>query len=238
MRRGKGEGRERAINNKRTVRATTREACTPQLQKAHALQGRPRAAKINKRTVNAQLSSFSPPTLTCKIKKDHKQKRKNTTHIHSLHTMPKVTNVALWLWSSNETWNCLKLLYFAANVFSKYSLTQRVKSSKRTEHSVVDTGLSYCLEAADVLVEEGNGKDSDSDLLHDTCGCYDPIMGTLFSQPKIRLPHPQDKLSLNPSPPRNSAVQQSLLQWQNALYLSCLWGQPMATCAFEPLNFG
>ena len=56
-----------------------------------------------------------------------------------------------------------------------------VKSSKRTEHSVVDTGLPYCLEAADVLVEEGKGKDSDSDLLHDTCTCYDPIMGTLFS---------------------------------------------------------
>ena len=56
-----------------------------------------------------------------------------------------------------------------------------MKSSKRTEHSVVDTGLSYRLEAADVLVEEEKGKDSDSDLLHDTCACYDPIMGTLFS---------------------------------------------------------
>ena len=69
-----------------------------------------------------------------------------------------------------------------------FSETEGVKSSKRIEHSVVDTRLPYCLEAADVLVEEGKGKDSDSDLLHDTCD--DPIMGTLFSQRKIRLPPP------------------------------------------------
>ena len=116
-----------------------------------------------------------------------------------------------------------------------FSETEGVKSSKRTEHSVVDTRLPYCLEAADVLVEEGKGKDSDSDLLHDTCD--DPIMGTLFSQRKIRLPHPQDNLSLSPSPPRNSTGHQSLCS-DRIPYPSCLWAQPLATCAFEPLNFG
>ena len=134
-------------------------------------------------------------------------------------------------------WN-MKLLYFAENVFLHiFSETEGVKSSKRTEHSVVDTRLPSCLEAADVSVEEGKGKDSDSDLLHDTCACYDPIMGTLFSQRKIRLPHPHDNLSLNPSPPRNSTVHQSLCS-DRIPYPSCLWAQPLATCAFEALNFG
>lgn len=119
--------------------------------------------------------------------------------------MPKVTNVALWLWSSNETWNCFILQQmFLANILWH---RERVKSSKRTGTQCGWHWIILLPEAADVLVEEGNGKDQTWSLAWHMWLLCDPIMGT-SSQPKIRLPHPQDKLSLNPSPPRN-VVQQS-----------------------------
>lgn len=134
-------------------------------------------------------------------------------------------------------WN-MKLLYFAENVFCKYSLKQRRSEVK--QENWTQRGWHWITLLPGSGRRFGGGREGQRLRFWPPAwhmhACYDPIMGTLLSQPKIRLPHPQDNLSLNPSP-KNSAVHQNLCS-DRIPYPSCLWGQPLATCAFEPLNFG
>lgn len=235
--RGKGEGRERAINNKRTVRAT-REACTPQLQKPTRFKEDPSAAKINKRTVNAQLSSFSPPTLTCKIKKDHKQKWKNTTHIHSLHTMPKVTKCSSVVMTPNETWNCFILQQIIQQIFSD---TER---SEVKQENWTQCGWHW------IILLPGSGRRFGGGRSGKRLRFWSPAwhMWLLWSYNGDPLLSAQDQTS----PPTRQALPESLPPPQEqccAISTSAVteipytWavsqgGEPMAPCAFEPLNFG